>query len=284
MRAVQRPAIDSGEAFARCISGVRNKDLKKRFESITQRIKEASACYATRAQRTELHLLATSEDVSGLVTKDEMSDLYNNRMAHRGSPGRLLYDELRRLPDGGICPFCDQGSVSTLDHVLPKSAFPTFAVTPDNLVGACRDCNAAKSVSMPTGPAQTPLHPYFENISGESWLGARVVTGQVAAVVFHVTYVPVWSNDLNARIQNQFDVLGLGRTYAIQAAREISGQREILNVIYKATGRQGVRKELLNKATGWKAHNPNCWQAAAFRVLSQSEWYCAGGFKEKSAS
>ena len=208
-----------------------------------------------------------------------MVDVYDGRMVRKGSPGRSLYNGLKSLPDHGICPFCDHGQVSTLDHILPKTVFPELAVTPDNLVGACRDCNTAKLATAPTKAENAPLHPYFDNISHERWLGAQVIEGEVAAVVFHVAYVDAWSEQLNARIQNQFELLDLGLLYASQAARVISGQRENLTHIFDVEGENGVHKALHNQSQSWDKYGVNCWQAVTYRILSDSDWYCSHGFK-----
>lgn len=52
--------------------------------------------------------------------------------------------------DGGICKFCGvDGVVLTVDHIIPRSAFPAdqleIADRSDNLISACWDCNHTKS-------------------------------------------------------------------------------------------------------------------------------------------
>ena len=279
MRVVARPVFDAENTFDRCISKVRDGDLKRRLKSITKHIAEAAALYKIRAQNEELHLIAQSDDVAGIVTKKEMVDVYDGRMVRKDSPGRSIYNTLKSLPDHGICPFCDHGLVSTLDHILPKTAFPELAVTPDNLVGACKDCNTAKLATAPTKAENAPLHPYFDNISHQRWLGAQVIEGKVAAVVFHVAHVDVWSEQLNARIQNQFERLNLGLLYASQAACVISGRRKNLTSIFDASGENGVHQALHDESRSWENYGFNCWQAVTYRVLSASDWYCSGGFK-----
>ena len=53
---------------------------------------------------------------------------------------------LMSLANTGKCPICGIGQASTLDHYLAKTIYPTYAVTPYNLVPVCKDCNFAKSV------------------------------------------------------------------------------------------------------------------------------------------
>ena len=279
MRTVTRPAFDAEETYRCCISRVQDNDLKSRLEDITEHIAEAAKQYSIRARNLELHLVPQENDVAGMVTKDEMVKVYSGRMAHKGSSGRRVYDALKLLPDYGICPFCNHGPVSTLEHILPKSLFPALVVTPDNLVGACRECNSLKQAIAPTWGHDVPLHPYFDDISEHRWLGARVIHGKVASLVFHVIPVDEWSEELNARIRNQFKILKLGLVYASQAAREISGQRTNMIRIFDARGEVGVREELREKSSAWEEHDSNCWQAVTFRALSESVWYCSSGFQ-----
>jgi HNH endonuclease len=281
MRSVERPQFGTEQTYTLCISKVQDDELRQRLVDVTADIVDAAEEYAGHAMDEELYLVPQTNGVAGLVTTEEMVAVYNYRMAGKGGPGRSIYDALKLLPNFGICPYCDHGLVSTLDHILPKISFPALAVTPDNLVGACKDCNKAKLASLPTCGEDAALHPYFDDISEELWLGAKVVESDVAAVVFHVVPVGAWSDILNARIKNHFRTLGLGPLYASQAAREISGQRKDMIRLFEARGENGVREELRYKSESWEEYGANCWQAAAFRALSESDWYCGGGFQNE---
>lgn len=64
---------------------------------------------------------------------------------------RLRYEILRR--DDHTCRYCGQGSPKvqlTVDHVVPTALGGSDK--PENLVAACRDCNAGKSASSPDAP------------------------------------------------------------------------------------------------------------------------------------
>ena len=58
--------------------------------------------------------------------------------------GRKYYDKIKAIPKYSKCPFCGVGIVSTLDHYLPKTKYPTYALTPVNLIACCADCNKNK--------------------------------------------------------------------------------------------------------------------------------------------
>lgn len=64
---------------------------------------------------------------------------------------RIRYEVLRR--DNHACRYCGATAPEaklTVDHVTPTALGGTD--TPDNLVAACRDCNAGKSSTAPDGP------------------------------------------------------------------------------------------------------------------------------------
>jgi 5-methylcytosine-specific restriction endonuclease McrA len=184
MWSVGRPPFGARETFAACIARIDDKGLKRRLEDIADQVATEAAAYAEHAEAAELHLVPQAADVAGTVTTDEMVKVYDQRMAGKKGPGRHVYDAIKLLPKQGICPFCDHRPVSTLDHLLPKRLFPALAVAPNNLVGACADCNKAKLAFAPTAEEEVVLHPYFDNVDAERWLDARVVEGPVAAVIF----------------------------------------------------------------------------------------------------
>lgn len=47
----------------------------------------------------------------------------------------------------------------------------------------------------------------------------------------------------------------------------------------EANGMQAVRAHLTGAAESWAHAEPNSWQAALFEAMSESTWYCAGGFE-----
>ena len=62
------------------------------------------------------------------------------------------------------CPICDCSfaySQVTLDHILPKSKFPIFSITPINLVPTCYNCNMRKNNRIPSKVLNPYFHDYF---------------------------------------------------------------------------------------------------------------------------
>ena len=276
---VKRPELDAGETFAICISRVRNTVMRRSLVAIRPDIEAAAADYMRKAEDGELHLIPQVNTI-GTVPGSEMVKTYDGRMAKKGQPGRPIYDQIKLLPEDDRCPFCDHRNISTLDHILPKTPHPIFAVTPVNLVGACADCNKSKLDFTPAGAGDTVLHPYFDEVSDKQWLTARVVQKSPVALTFHVVDVDEWDDVLNARIAHQFDLLGLAGLYSSQAARETTDIRHNLLRHFDYGGAAAVRAELLYQWESRQMNRVNSWQTTTYKALAESDWFCDGGFAE----
>jgi hypothetical protein len=161
MRKLCKPKDEPVAVFLQCVEGVRSPTLRARFQGVTPEIRAAAEAFDAAAVVGALHTLEEHRDVAGFVTEKEMSGLYETKMARRDARGRRVYDALILLAKG-VCPLCGQRTVSTLDHHLPSSKFPSLAVTPCNLVPACSDCNKQKQALIPRKAEEQTFHPYFD--------------------------------------------------------------------------------------------------------------------------
>lgn len=66
----------------------------------------------------------------------------NERAAECGAPGRLAPEDVQTVLDAGTCFYCGGTALLGLDHVVPLHDGGANAV--ENLVCACRSCNASK--------------------------------------------------------------------------------------------------------------------------------------------
>jgi len=274
MRSLDLPSDLEASIFDVCVRGLRNEDLGSRLESISQEVRDAATRYLERGRSDTLHHFVEHAAV-GTVTKDEMVDLYNKRFAK--GPGRGVYDEIKSLSKNGVCPYCDHGTVRTLDHVLSKSKFPSLSVVPLNLVGCCADCNKLKPNIAPSSLSETPLHPYFDNIDDCQWLFASVSIGPVPSIIFRAEYVGHWSVELNERVQNHFEYMELGNLYSRQAAREMSNKRQMIVEIRRSGGANEVADRLREEFHSSRAVRVNSWRTALYEALSQNAWFCDVG-------
>jgi len=278
MWSLARPAHTAEDSFSICISRIRNPDLRHRLEGVLEDIVEASNEYDDAATQAQLHLIAPANGIHGQVTTDEMVKLYTGRMVPKDSPGRQIYDAIIALAKHGRCPFCGHRVVATLDHLLAKAQHPALTVTPNNLAPCCSDCNKAKLDQEITAAVNQYLHPYFDAIEDDLWLTAEVVQSAPASLRFFVDSHDGWSPLISERVENHFSRLGLAKLYSSQAAEELVNIRFQVSALFDRAGAPAVRQFLEETHVSRSAARTNSWQAAFYRALSVSAWYCNGGF------
>lgn len=275
---LHRPEVTASEAYLTCISRVRSASFKARLELAESDILKASEDFEKAAKEGKLHALASSINVGGIVSKEEMFNIYESKMARRAAPGRAIYDKILTAPEHGRCPLCGQRQVSTLDHYLPKSHFPALAVLPSNLVPACVDCNKAKLDTFPKCRGDETLHPYYDDVERESWLSAKVLELKYPVIQFYVNPPDGWDEVTIARVRRHFKMLGLSYLYASQAAVELTSIKHYISELFREAGVQAVKRHLLEMMESCRKAQVNSWRTVTYQALSESDWYCAGGF------
>jgi len=275
---VPRPATMALSSFRTSIAKIPDGAFKDRLESIEAQIVQASTDFEAGVTGVVLHTFAATNGVAGVVTTQEMVNLYDRRFARKGSSGRAIYDAIREAPAYARCPLCGNGTVWTLDHHLPKSGFPALAVAPLNLVPACMECNKFKLAAVPQSAEDETLHPYFDDIENDRWLVAEVVEVQPAALRFSVQAPNGWTPVLAERVRRNFRMLKLSYRYSVEAARELANLEKIVTGLFDKAGLVEVRQHLLDVADSHETARMNSWQTAMYRALAASDWYCGGGF------
>lgn len=275
MRKLPHPDITGVSALKACASSIRDVDLKERLRQIEDTIDNFEEIYAAHGEVAELYLITGTDNINGLVTRDEMDRVYNNTFV-KSVKTRSMYDKIKKACENDICPLCGQRTVFQLDHYLPISGFPVYGVTAINLVPACSDCNKLKLAHIPTTPGEQTLHPYFDDIEQERWLYATVLP---AALTFSVVPPPTWDALKAERVATHFRTFGLGVLYATHAAVEINNMRHSLTKLsIGPDSANAISAHLRERAESCAAAHLNSWQTATFDALANSEWFCSGGF------
>ena len=147
-----------------------------------------------------------------MVNRKRFLNLYN-------SPGAKSVQRpiLAALRDRTLqyCPACgEEGTPNTLDHYLPKDAFPHFAITPANLTPMCDICQQIKGVQvLDPHNRRIYLHPYFDDFLAAQVL--RLVIGRPFEAPNDFVLEPDLDlpADLMAVTQRHIDGLDLVRRY-----------------------------------------------------------------------
>lgn len=274
---VDAPVRSADQTFERCVHGVRDLDLRARFEAIRPAIVGTAQAFDEATRQGTIAEFPSVQDV-GDVSGDELRWLYTNRLVRSTTPGRVVYDEIMLAAPNGRCPMCGHRQVSTLDHYMPRAFFPALSVAPLNLIPACGDCNKAKLDAVPANAEEVTLHPYVDNVDAVHWLAAEVRQTAPASVHFYVDPPDTWDPTVTARVGYQFLLLGLPALYASQAAEEIMNIRHLLGRLLAAGGGNEVAAYLADQAESRCAARLNSWQTAMYTAVKDSAWFCNGGF------
>ncbi|MFE4776964.1 HNH endonuclease [Streptomyces sp. NPDC056713] len=269
------------EFYLECISTARAA-TQLQLKAIADEIVNATSCYENAAAMTSLHTLAALKGMpEDENTRAELVKTYKSRMVPSGSPGNHVYNKLKKAPKHGICPLCGQRTVETLDHQMPKAHFPLLAVTPSNLVPACSSCNWIKSAAFPETASDQTLHPYFDDVTGEQWLYARVIESENAppSLAYFVKTPEDWDGVLSERVRLHFRTFGLAELYTAHAGQEISGLRSFLSTLTEQALPAYLECIADSVASSQETGGLNNWRAVMYRALSRSAWFTQGGYK-----
>lgn len=96
--------------------------------------------------------------------------------------------KMRESTEHLVCPMCGSMHSGTLDHYLPKSGFPTFAIFSKNLVPACK-CNSKRGeILLGAKTGERILHPYYDACLGDRLIRAEFEDlGEVPSVSIALT-------------------------------------------------------------------------------------------------
>lgn len=278
MKNLPEPDFNVQGVLESCAAGLRDKGLARRLVGVLPTLEAAEQDYVALGPGARLFEIATSDDVAGSVSSAEMSKLYKGTLSRQGSRSRRFYDRLKTAAPNDICPLCGQRVVKTLDHYLPKASYPTYALTPLNLVPACSDCNKSKLDRQPADASDQTLHPYFDDVDGVSWLVAEVRESSPPAAVFLVRLPANVDATTAARLRTHFETFGLGELYAAQAGSEMVSIRFALAEAAAARGMEGVQALLAYQARTRALAARNSWVAALYTALAESVWFCSEGY------
>ncbi|MFE6421219.1 HNH endonuclease [Streptomyces rochei] len=252
------------------------------MKELADDVVDATDRYEAAAAVTALHTLAALKD-SPEAEEDraELVKTYKSRMVPSGSPGNDVYNRLKKAPKHGICPLCAQRTVETLDHQMPKAHFPLLAITPSNLIPACSSCNWIKSSAFPRAASDQTLHPYFDNVTGQQWLYARVIESESAppALSYFVQTPADWDPVLSNRVRLHFRTFALAELYASHAGQEISGLRFFLSTLPDQALASYLDRMANSIASSQDTGGLNHWRAVMYQALARNSWFIQGGYR-----
>jgi hypothetical protein len=260
-----------GEVVDACTENMRPGTRLSNIKASKSTIEHESLEYDELATHGKLSSISTHELVSGGATKDDMVWLYDTKFVQDG--GRKFYDKIMLLPKNGICPMCGKRTVSTLDHYLPKTKYPTYAVTAFNLLPSCSDCNKAKQTKIITSREEETIHPYYDDFNDEVWIKANIIEEFPIGFNFNVYKPASWTDEKFKRAVNHFDTFHLNALYSSHAADRFAPYKIQLKRLYSRGGEKAIKEDIEDRSESNKEIRLNSWEAAMYTALLSSSWF-----------
>ena len=268
---VNKPNYEQDKIVDVCTSNITSETRLNNILASKSIIKQESLNYDELAIEGNLSTISTHKSVSGGATKEDMVWLYDNKFVKDG--GREYYDKIILLPKNGICPLCGKRTVSTLDHYLAKTQFPTYAVTPYNLIAACFECNKAKRAKVITSREEETIHPYYDDFGDEVWIKANIIERFPIGFNFMVNKPDSWTDEKFKRAENHFITFHLSTLYSSHASDIFAPYRIQLKRLYGRRGDIAVKEDLEDRIVSNKEIRLNSLEAALYTALLNSEWF-----------
>lgn len=276
MKTILKPALNARDVFLDCVSTVNDAILKQQYEDCADTIEIAEADFEAKFPNHQIYQIPQNLIVLGTIGKTQMKPVYDYRMVKPGMPGHKYYNQIKSAAPHDKCPLCSVRKVDTLDHYLPKSKYPVFAVTPINLIPACTPCNKGKHIDYPKSNIDQTLHPYYDNVENESWIKANVLQTNPISFEYYVDCPNAWSQILKDRSINHFNSFNLNELFSSHASEELRGAKRHLIKLYNDN--PNLLHDHLAEAYDSRLElGLNSWQAVMYNALLNDVWFCTGG-------
>lgn len=271
MRHLQKPRLPIESILKDCATSYRQgtrDGIKDKLHASIDVICAESRIYDVEAERQNWSAFCPHTMVNGILSKDDMCDVYDSKFVKTEKIKNKYYDHLMSLATSGKCPICGIGQVSTLDHYLAKTIYPIYAVTPCNLVPVCKDCNFSKHDSS-LDPMCAPLHVYYDEVDFVVWLKTSLIKSAGGIVAEFSVSDSLQEHDpgLFRRLKKHMELYELNKAYAIQATTEIAENILFWREKLEIWGREVFKEYLSEVLASKEAYQRNTWNTALLRAL-----------------
>lgn len=269
MRKIKKPDFSVKEIVCDCAESIKDGEKKQRIIAASEEIDMKSQEYDVLAENQLLSQITEHDIVARNVTKNEMVYLYDKKFVAKKEVRSKYYDKIMVLTNG-ICPICNLGHVRNLDHYLPKTLFPTYAVTPYNLLPICRDCNFDKKDYSFQTDEEATLHPYYDEIDNTIWLQAELQIVNGGIVVSYSVNEKSAAEFFIHRCINHMKTYKLYEKYSIEAAREISDNISMWEKVLDQWGENEFLSFINEIISSLESVHKNSWKVALYRALANN--------------
>lgn len=158
---------DAFAAYEAAVQRKTNAIEKASLDNIKPLVRKSYIAYKEKFDINSLHLIVAN--AAFLPAKEVLQSLY-------GFQNKVIRDIRENIKHQQIltiqttCQNCTIDSVGTMDHVLPQSQFPEFAINAYNLFPCCSRCNEYKSKTEQRAGINQFLNLYLDNLPNAQYL------------------------------------------------------------------------------------------------------------------
>lgn len=263
-----KPTMLIENVFDDCVMSYRDPNVQIHYNSVRTLVISSSIALDVNFTNQNAHSMLQQTTIGTIpVTKDDMSKLYDDKLV-KSAKGKPYYNALKLLADNDICPNCGVRQVKTLDHFMPKSIYPQFAITPINLYPCCRDCNTEKQNPIYTSYANTLINPYYDDYNLFEWLSADLHTTSPELIFKFCVNPPLsWTTiDIN-KVKNHCNTFKLFDLFAYEAIKEFTNIKNFITDFKKNHNLNGLRKYFHDMYLSNRNNDLNGYKTAMYKCL-----------------
>lgn len=248
-----------------CGNSTSKKYIDLFSEEVKERIYEFEEKYISLAKLGNLYELTKMDcTVSNDIGKEEMEFLYEKKLVTKFKES--YYHRLRTNENQNFsqCVYCERDLVTDLDHLLPQSKFPIFAVTPSNLIPSCHTCNKNKSASL-----VDIVNPYYEDTTKENWLKCTIIQeNSILLPEYSLDFSNTsYSEDLKTKISN---IYTMGRTSILMrinawGVNKLTNKLDLWQGIIDVAGKEQLVTLLNSEIASDKTHSQNSYEISLYQ-------------------
>lgn len=243
----------------------------KTLQASTKNLLELAEIYIQRGSQAPINLkeFATEGTKFEKATPEgeALLDAYKDDLRRRKYEG--IYDAIKCSSPYNRCPTCWIGEVNQVDHYIPSSSFPEFAIFAPNLAPSCSTCNQHKLHTFSPEQENQFINVYFDqDIFNVTWLSC-VCTEVDSDIIpkFSLVKSPSLKEENFKRLENHFRRTNLLKRIAIAAQGEYSNRRGQIERL--KSNKSMLIAELEKTSEDFLKSNQNHYQGIFWKSLTE---------------
>lgn len=263
MRSLLRLDVDDEETF-RATSGEKQEPIQTRLRGLQERVFARYACYVR--SRSGL------ENVAAHVYVPEDGDALRHAYSYPTRSVKALLEEVKKNAVRNVfgkCSYCDAVGDLTIDHYLPKQAYPEFSILAENLVPVCSPCNRKKGNRIEVGGRRAFYNPYVDIEPTGKWLYADLIDPARGTLMFSIARPRRMSVQNFELIERHFAALGLLKRYLGMGAPVLQEALAVIRENLNGSRVSQIRSELKRLAVRQRdVYGQNHFRTAVFEAVA----------------